>query len=268
MTWWRMPFAVLDVETTGLEPFTNRVIELGVARFEDGRRVWAGSRLIHPGFDPRTIDPKIFEITKIDPRQLLDAPPFWEVFNELGPLLYDAIPVAYNAPFDKRFFLLEVTKFWPRSAFHTLPSVLSFETPWIDPCQLARSYLDLYGYRLTDVNRALGLPKREAHAAEDDAIMAGEILVALATTRQPSVADVLDRQRQARGKRVLEKDIPKAGGPMPVGGKHQLFECDICHDVVHTLDGKRPSDWAYFDRNLTTCGPACDIIAGWSRGRW
>lgn len=53
-------FVVLDFETTGLNPNSDEIIEIGAVRLEGGVEVGEFSQLIHPG---RPIPPKVVEIT-------------------------------------------------------------------------------------------------------------------------------------------------------------------------------------------------------------
>ena len=47
--WRDLPMAVVDVETTGLDASTDRIIEIGIVRFERGEEVEVYGELIDPG---------------------------------------------------------------------------------------------------------------------------------------------------------------------------------------------------------------------------
>src|SRR4030066_2424607 len=70
----------LDIETTGLDPQKDAIIEIGAVRF-NGRRIddeW--SSLINPG---RKIPPFITQLTGITDHMILDAPPIQKVVADL-----------------------------------------------------------------------------------------------------------------------------------------------------------------------------------------
>jgi len=104
--WTRDPFAVLDLETTGLDPGKFAIVEFAAVRVEALREVDSLSLLINPG--PAELEAfsksRAKEVNRIDPRELARAPFFWD-----GPLerilefLGDLPLMAYNAPFDASF---------------------------------------------------------------------------------------------------------------------------------------------------------------------
>ncbi len=276
--WHRRPFVAIDIETTGLDPFADRIIELGLARFEQGRCVWHGSRYVHPERDPRFIDLKLLKLTHIDPRNLMEARPFWAVWNELAPVLDGAWPVAFYGSFDRAFIGYHVARSWPRAAFQVLPSPIDPQIRWVDACSLARQFLPgLYGYRLGDVVRTCGLPKREKHTAEDDAISAGEIVqffVRAHANQMDDIERVFKIQREATAIASIEKahikaqkHLPKEQRTDPSFGRYHTVECDVCHKIEpcqQPLVSPLPENWRVPNNTtLTTCGPACEIVAGW-----
>jgi DNA polymerase III epsilon subunit-like protein len=268
--WWNKPLVAIDVETTGLDPYMDRICELGVARFENGVCVAQISRYVHPERDPRLIDDKALRVSHIDPRDLISAPPFWAVYNEVAPMLEGAYPVAFNAAFDRVFVLHGVARAWPVRAFAQLPFVLGRDR-WIDPCGMARSVYDLYGYRLSDVVRVCGLPKRAGHEARHDAVTAGELAITMGRAHQrfEDLSDLFEHQRQSSAIRGVERAHKKERNAEPTKGAAVAHECDVCFKVEATVTGDPPEGWAQFKHgNLTTCGPACDIIAGWWSSRW
>ena len=93
-------FAIVDVETTGLSPATDRVIEVGIIRVEVGREVERFSSLVNPH---AAISPLIQSITGILPEDLEDAPSFADIAPDIAPLLEGAVLMAHNARFDYGF---------------------------------------------------------------------------------------------------------------------------------------------------------------------
>ena len=63
-------YIAIDLETTGLNPKTERIIEIGAARVEDGTVVQTYSTFVNP---ERELDARIRELTGICDDDLKDA---------------------------------------------------------------------------------------------------------------------------------------------------------------------------------------------------
>ena len=74
--WKVLPLAVIDVETTGLDPAVDRVIEIGIIRFEAGEVVETYGELISPGCP---VPPEVTKITGIKEEDLEGKPKFEEL---------------------------------------------------------------------------------------------------------------------------------------------------------------------------------------------
>jgi DNA polymerase-3 subunit epsilon/ATP-dependent DNA helicase DinG len=96
-----MPTLVaLDIETTGLDPKKDAILEIGAVRFY-GRRVedeW--TTLINPG---RAIPPFITQLTGITNEMIAHAPPVIDVLGDLDEFVGDATIVGHNINFDLGF---------------------------------------------------------------------------------------------------------------------------------------------------------------------
>lgn len=100
-------FICIDTETTGLLPHQDRIIEIGLVRVEGGKEVDRFHSLLNPGI---LLPDIITEITGITDRDLVDAPEFADIANELSGLLDGALFVAHNADFDLRFIQHEFAR--------------------------------------------------------------------------------------------------------------------------------------------------------------
>lgn len=100
--------AFVDVETTGLSPFRNRVIEIGIVRVDDGKVTATYESLINP---EQYIRPEITMLTGIRTEQLENAPTFASLRSTIRELLIDAMFVAHNARFDLSFIKSEFARF-------------------------------------------------------------------------------------------------------------------------------------------------------------
>lgn len=183
--WHRQSLLVLDVETTGLSSdLGDRVVQLGLARFEQGKLVKAWGSLLWSGVE---ISAEATEIHGITTEQLAGAPTLIHVLPALIELSRNAQPAAYNASFDKKFFFAEIGRLAFQAYRLPLP-IFNFSVPWVDPLVWAR-HIDRFekgGNKLTEVCRRRGIALRNAHDAQSDAIAAGEVLYAMA----PDIGDM------------------------------------------------------------------------------
>ena len=178
------PFAVLDLETTGLDPSVDRVIEVAVVRCDPRGRVeseW--SSLVHPERDPGPT-----AVHGITPTDLTAAPRFAELVETLDEQLDGAVVTAHNLAFDAAFLDAERTR--ARSVRPRAPGL----------CTLA---LDRAlhpgrpeGYSLAACSAAAGIAQPQAHRALADARVTAELLGALLTGLPP------DRWRPWPGRRL------------------------------------------------------------------
>lgn len=102
----RRGFAVVDVETSGLDPARHRVIEVAVTQVApDGEieQVWSSLVRAPGGTGPS-------HIHGLTPAHVRDAPRFDEVCRQVSELLDGRILVAHNAAFDWAFLAAEAAR--------------------------------------------------------------------------------------------------------------------------------------------------------------
>lgn len=166
------PFAVIDVETTGLSPRTDRVIELAIVRCApDGTVLDEWSSLFDPGRDPGPTH--IHGITADD---LVGQPTFSDVAAEITQRLADHTVVAHNLPFDAGFLAAEFER-----AGHAPPP-----EPGLCTLELARALLpDLRRHNLAECAAALGIDHPDAHRALPDTRVTAAVLARLLVLAPP-----------------------------------------------------------------------------------
>ncbi len=89
-----------DIETTGLNPATDEIIEIGVARFRDGELIDKFQSLVKPSIP---IPEDITHLTGIHQEDVEDAPAINELLPQLANYFADAPIIAHNAQFDLSF---------------------------------------------------------------------------------------------------------------------------------------------------------------------
>lgn len=173
------PFAVVDVETTGLSPATDRVIEVAVVRCApDGSIIDEWATLIDPGRDPGPTH--IHGITAAD---LADAPTFAAIAPELVERLDGHVVTAHNLSFDESFLSAEL-----RAASLDLPMVPSLCT-----LELARHVLtDQKRHNLAACAASLGIAHDAAHRALADTRVTALVLAAFLDRLHPAQGSLFD----------------------------------------------------------------------------
>ncbi|NCC76031.1 MAG: PHP domain-containing protein, partial [Clostridia bacterium] len=170
-------FVALDVETTGLDPAKDRVIEVALVPFlPDGQGGFTAGEpwvsLVNPQVD---LPPKITELTGITALDLQGAPDPWPVFCELAERIGDKPVVAHNAFFDLAFIRYEGF----RTPVENDPR-LKFNPPLVDTLALSRAMIpELANHKLNTVAAHLGVGQDRHHRADDDARVCGEIFARL-----------------------------------------------------------------------------------------
>lgn len=163
----QIPFAVIDVETTGLDPaLGHRLCEIAVVRGMDGQELATFSQRVNP---ERPVDPGARAVHGISDAELWGAPRFAEIAPTVRELLEGAVLVAHNAPFDLGFLAVEWRRLrWPAPTAHVVDTLL-----------LARRWLRLPHNRLGFVANALGVRAQNAHSALGDAHITWQVFNAL-----------------------------------------------------------------------------------------
>ncbi len=154
-------FIVLDVETTGLHPTEDRLIEIAAFRVAGG-----GGRLrlqeelvtlVNPG---RPLPPTIVRLTGITPEMVARAPRFEEILEELVAFLGPRVLVAHNARFDLAFLNAELQRARHKRLGHPRLCTLALSR---------RLFPELPNHQLPTVARYMGIEMEQWHRARADA---------------------------------------------------------------------------------------------------
>ncbi|MBF5044723.1 exonuclease [Aggregicoccus sp. 17bor-14] len=192
----------LDLETTGLDPRVDEVIELGALFVEGGREVGRVAHLFRPS---RPLPIAIRRLTGIEDAMLADRPPLAALVPQLREQLRGWTVVAHNAPFEKGF----------------LPDLLGpISAPLLDSCELLH-YLhpELPSHSLEALLRWAGLEGRTRHRAMSDcesthAVLLHALAGCIREGRAEDVADLLTTldPRPRAALRLAQAEAGEAGG--------------------------------------------------------
>ncbi len=93
-------FAAVDLETTGLDPLHDQIIEVAVQRFTLNGEAGHFSALVNSDIP---IPTEISRLTGITSNDLVNAPGFNEIKNQVSAVLRGAVLVGHNINFDLKF---------------------------------------------------------------------------------------------------------------------------------------------------------------------
>src|SRR5215203_4257128 len=98
------PVVYVDIETTGGSARSSRVLEVAAIRVDPDGTTREFSSVV----DPETYIPtNITRITGITPGDIVDAPKFNEIADELSDIMSGAVFIAHNVRFDYLFLKME-----------------------------------------------------------------------------------------------------------------------------------------------------------------
>lgn len=167
----------VDIETTGLDPTSEEIIEIGAVFVERGivteRRRW----LVHP---TRPIPALITALTGLTDEEVASAPPLESIDAELRAALGGWTLVAHNASFERSFLGERIA-----------------QNVMLDSCEVAQLlFPERASHSLDALVRWLNIGRAARHRALDDAEDTFLVLAALC-----------DRVLQEKGRERLERLI-------------------------------------------------------------
>jgi DNA polymerase III subunit alpha, Gram-positive type len=148
-------YCVLDLETTGFSPVTEKITEIGIMKFEGGKVVDQFSCFVNP---EKPIPAKVVEVTNITDDMVRDAETIDQVFPKILEFIKGSVLVAHNAGFDIGFLK------------HNAKVLgYDFDFTYIDTLSLAQEiFPDFKTYKLGRIAKNLGITVEVAHRALDD----------------------------------------------------------------------------------------------------
>lgn len=144
-------YTVLDLETTGLNPSTDLIIEFAAVKVRNGEVINSFQSLCDPGFP---IPPQIEMITGITSEMVRFSPNPRSVLPDFLDFVGDDFVVGHNVLFDVRFIAA---------------SNGEFKNPYIDTMRIFRKlHPNLLHHRLSDMVDFYNQQNESAHRALSD----------------------------------------------------------------------------------------------------
>jgi DNA polymerase-3 subunit epsilon len=181
-------FTAFDIETTGLEPKQDRIVEFGAVKFDRRGPIARYSALINPGIP---MPPGAGKVNHITDDMLAGEPPLAETLPDFLRFVKDTVIAAHNASFDCGFVNEALSRLYRPGGGDLLAGM---DGPWSPPfpglpnkiadtlLMARRFFPGRSRYNLQELAQELGLRAEAAHRALDDARLCMEIFVKMAGT--------------------------------------------------------------------------------------
>lgn len=149
-------YIVIDLETTGLDPKWNDIIEFGAIRVEENTIVDSFSALVNPGYE---IDEFITELTGITNEMLALAPTITKILPGFLDFIGESVVIGHNVNFDINFLYDNCVAGLNRP----------FQNSFIDTMRMSRRlFPEERHHRLCDLIERMGIGVTVFHRALSD----------------------------------------------------------------------------------------------------
>ena len=173
-------FIVLDIETTGLTPFTDEICEICAIKIKN----FVIQDTFHTLVKPKNKIPKeVIKIHGITDELVKDAPAVEEVLPKLIEFINNNTLVIHNVDFDLSFINYYLKKL-------SLPQIPISQT--IDTLSLAKTYFPLSSHGLSALSKDLFLKVKPTHRALNDALATLELFYYLYLFSHPRFRIFID----------------------------------------------------------------------------
>lgn len=201
-------YVSIDLETTGLDPKSDNIIEIGAVRVRDGKTDEEFHIFVNPG---RILSDRIKELTQITQEQVDHGIPIKEAIERVIDFVGEYPIMAHHVMFDYSFL--------KRAAVN---HHLIFEKEGIDTLQIARRYLpELESKKLTFLCQYYGIVY-DAHRALEDAKATNELY--------RKMAEAFYEEESFRPKKLICK--VKRESPITEHQKERLYQLVDKHKLV------------------------------------
>lgn len=155
----RKDYIVIDIETTGLDPTYDDIIEIAALRIENNKIISKFQSLINPGYE---IPDFITSLTGITNEMIKDSPSIDKILSDYLSFISDSIIIGHNVNFDINFIYDNNVKYFGNT----------FSNNYIDTMRLSRRlFPEERHHRLVDLKNRFNLSSDSAHRALDDTML-------------------------------------------------------------------------------------------------
>jgi len=182
-------FVAVDLETTGLDPKKETIIEVGLILFNKGKIEERFCKTVNPG---KTVSDHVLILTGIKQKELILSPTLEKIIPEIKKFIGNKPLVGHNVDFDISF----------------LEKSFSLNNITYDTFNLSRIYLPfISSHSLSSIVEYFKIPYDDAHRAGADAEMAGKVFLEMFDLMTNLDPWILKKQLDIMGDKYFEGEL-------------------------------------------------------------
>ncbi len=160
-----MRFIAFDLETTGILPGVDRIVEIGAVRYVDGELDAVFSTLVDPLI---SIPVEASKVNGITDDMVKGKPKIEELLQPFAEFVGDDVLIAHNAAFDTQFLTADYVKHEVRTPRGVI----------LDSYPMAKKvFPGLANYKLSTLVQHLQIESSGFHRAEEDATYCAKVFL-------------------------------------------------------------------------------------------
>ena len=192
-------YVVLDTETTGLDRKTDRIVEISLARYENGAQVDLYTTLVDPQIP---IPPAASRVNHITDADVAGKPTFEQVWPDILRMMQGALIVGHNVTFD-----LDIIGY-------SMPdSAAPLDVQYLDTLTLSKkAFPGRDTYKLSSLVKDLGISATQTHRAGDDIVLTAQLFDRCRTA-------ICEAYRKELAARRAERERKRQKGKLLIVGR-------------------------------------------------
>ena len=206
-------YVVLDLETTGLDPTFDEIIEIAAVKFSNGEKISEFATLVKP---EHKIDEYITQLTGITNEMVKDAPKIKIVLPELMEFLGDSVLIAHNANFDINFL------YDNNMLYFNEP----FTNDFIDTMRISRRLFRDIRHRLVDLAKEFEISADVKHRAMADCEVTQKVYEYMRNHCMENNIDLAVLLKASHGKGFDLKDFKSETKDFDIS--HAIYGMSVC----------------------------------------
>lgn len=189
-------YVIFDLETTGISPNYDEVIEISALKVKGGEVVDEFNTLVNPG---RKIPFGATKVNGITNAMVAEAPAFSHVLAEFLDFAEGLVLVGHNiARFDMKFIWRDAEQY-----FGEIP-----QNNYVDTLQVARKHLPkMDHHRLVDLAEYYGISSEGAHRALNDCYMNQKVYECMVAEMREAHQKRLEEARKKAAEQRMQVQV-------------------------------------------------------------
>lgn len=232
-------YTVIDIETTGLDPTLDEIIELAAIRVRSGKIADSFSSLVQPSLP---VSDFIADLTGIDNEMLSDAPSLKEILPNFLDFIGEDIIVGHNINFDINFIYDAGMKYLERP----------LTNDFLDTLRVSRKkIIDIKSHSLSSLLSYFNIQQKITHRAFSDCEAAKSLYEHLAPLKRTNDISAEEILSKLSGKKLESAQEYFKGKKICIKRLHDRITSDTAISVIKELGGQA------VDKFLKDCDVLC-----------